>query len=999
MRNLFQSKGLAILICLIAALILWPSANLISSENPFAWSDSFRVSDYSSTPLWVYGNTKTMRDVETVDCNGDNIPDIVASEYESEDYSDSSKVYALDGASGDTLWTFQLNDGIRTMISGDLDGDGTAEIIIGGSNGTDLYVDGRVRAIDATTGTEIWNFSVGATTSDLAIGNFDNSGNLDVAAVGFGDYVYAINGDNGAQLWRKYIGSIFTNAVATADVNGDGIDDVAYTNEYLTGYDNLMGVLDGTDGSEIWEHTELYYGTDVLMADIDDDTEIEAVFGVHYDDDHGEIRVYNGLNGDLEWSYDFGPMQATNGEFFLYAYDLDDDKDLDLVVGNALAHRNIYVFDGDVNTPSLITQNMPRYCYGMEFGDVDNDGFVDIVAVAYDRVQVINATSGNLMWYYPVSGRIYDVACADFDNDTWTDIAAVGGADYSPYPDEIPARTVWALKTIQTPLLWEYSFGEYGNAIAVVDLNQDGHDDVVTAASLGDNAIAIDGKTGDVDLWTWTGTDNLYAITYGDFDNDGDPDIAVAGNDDRVTALDGGSGDVLWQFDNPTEQIYRSCLVSADLNGDGADDVIAGTDDSHVYAINGLNGAELWNYPAGADLEEVALGQMNGTGPLDVVCGLTGATGGSRVVVIDGADGTFMWEYLCVNRVEYVEVFDVNEDDVPDIAAGVSMNPNTVYMIDGATHDTLWTRSVNVNSNAYGLSHGDVDGDKTPDVIVGGSSTTNSVTVLNGIDGSTIWTFPTGAAIQCVLGYDVDLDGDDEVVFGGSDNKVYAIDNDGSELFSYSCADDVKHVQIGDISANNEPNIACLTFGSNGVSYAFKSLVPEPNVPPYMPASPNPADGAMNVTLTASLSWIGGDPNFNDQVHYDVYFGTDDPLPLVSDDQLAPTWDPPGDLEYGTKYYWQIIAFDEVNDSTVGTEWTFTTEYDVICGDANGDLTINVSDAVYIINYVFVDGTSPDPLCMADANGDGPVNVSDAVYIINFVFVDGNAPVSDCCGK
>jgi hypothetical protein len=67
-----------------------------------------------------------------------------------------------------------------------------------------------------------------------------------------------------------------------------------------------------------------------------------------------------------------------------------------------------------------------------------------------------------------------------------------------------------------------------------------------------------------------------------------------------------------------------------------------------------------------------------------------------------------------------------------------------------------------------------------------------------------------------------------------------------------------------------------------------------------------------------------------------------------------------------------------------------------ICGDANFDLTVNVSDAVYIINYVFVGGGEPQPvLACGDANTDGDVNVSDAVYIINYVFVGGGAP-EDC---
>jgi hypothetical protein len=63
-----------------------------------------------------------------------------------------------------------------------------------------------------------------------------------------------------------------------------------------------------------------------------------------------------------------------------------------------------------------------------------------------------------------------------------------------------------------------------------------------------------------------------------------------------------------------------------------------------------------------------------------------------------------------------------------------------------------------------------------------------------------------------------------------------------------------------------------------------------------------------------------------------------------------------------------------------------------MCGDANGDLTVNVSDAVHIINYVFVGGTAPDPLESGDANCDQTVNVSDAVWIINYVFIGGNLP-------
>jgi hypothetical protein len=65
-----------------------------------------------------------------------------------------------------------------------------------------------------------------------------------------------------------------------------------------------------------------------------------------------------------------------------------------------------------------------------------------------------------------------------------------------------------------------------------------------------------------------------------------------------------------------------------------------------------------------------------------------------------------------------------------------------------------------------------------------------------------------------------------------------------------------------------------------------------------------------------------------------------------------------------------------------------------VCGDANGDATINLADAVFLINYVFKSGPAPEPLEAGDANCDGSVNLADAVHLINYVFKGGPEP---CC--
>lgn len=66
------------------------------------------------------------------------------------------------------------------------------------------------------------------------------------------------------------------------------------------------------------------------------------------------------------------------------------------------------------------------------------------------------------------------------------------------------------------------------------------------------------------------------------------------------------------------------------------------------------------------------------------------------------------------------------------------------------------------------------------------------------------------------------------------------------------------------------------------------------------------------------------------------------------------------------------------------------------CGDANGDASSNVGDAVFLINFVFKGGAAPDPLDVGDANCDELANVGDAVYLINYIFKGGDAPCLAC---
>ncbi len=62
------------------------------------------------------------------------------------------------------------------------------------------------------------------------------------------------------------------------------------------------------------------------------------------------------------------------------------------------------------------------------------------------------------------------------------------------------------------------------------------------------------------------------------------------------------------------------------------------------------------------------------------------------------------------------------------------------------------------------------------------------------------------------------------------------------------------------------------------------------------------------------------------------------------------------------------------------------------CGDADGSGIFTISDAVFLITYIFAGGPVPSPLCLGDADGNSIITISDAVYLITFIFGGGPAP-------
>ena len=102
------------------------------------------------------------------------------------------------------------------------------------------------------------------------------------------------------------------------------------------------------------------------------------------------------------------------------------------------------------------------------------------------------------------------------------------------------------------------------------------------------------------------------------------------------------------------------------------------------------------------------------------------------------------------------------------------------------------------------------------------------------------------------------------------------------------------------------------------------STMESPNHAPDSPSGPNPANNASDQEIDIDLSWNCGDQD-GDTLTYDVFFGDSDPPPTAVSNQLGKTFDPEGDLDYSTTYFWKIIARDSHGETTEGPIWSFST--------------------------------------------------------------------------
>lgn len=437
---------------------------------------------------------------------------IVAADFDQDGYDDIATCSSSSGygtawwrSNGGASWT-------KYRISTSYYGYAITAAQMDGANGPDILVpryagSGPVYVVKAgATPT-----SGGWTTTSVSLGmnyprtistfNPDGANGLDIFTSAYND---------GHMKWYQNTGSaasFTTRTVHTAQLSGmrypydvshgdiDGDNDLDIVVNAYYSYDVVWFENDGTPTTGTWpmhmidNNARYAYNNEIVDLDDDGDLDVIATHN-YYSTPYCKVMWYENNGDGSSWVLHTicSSMRYPTGIDY---GDIDKDGHLDVIVSNYYySQLGVYWFEApnDPSTGSWIQRTVAtgtKYSYNVDVGDIDNDGDLDIAYAAYDY------SSGGVSWFecpsnpktqawnqYDVvtsTEYCYDLKLADINKDNSLDIV------YSSYYDGVrwtknPATNP---KNVAAWTNYQIANDMYSWGLDVADIGQDDYLDVV----------------------------------------------------------------------------------------------------------------------------------------------------------------------------------------------------------------------------------------------------------------------------------------------------------------------------------------------------------------------------------------------------------------------------------------------------------------------------------------------------------------------------------------
>ena len=635
----------------------------------------FRNTNGSLTLAWTSPLEDNTQAIAWGDVNGDGYLDLAVG-----NNGQPNRVYRNQQGALTLMWTAPYTEATLSLAWGDADGDGDVDLLIGNSGANRLYYNDNGVLVGSG-----WEDPFAAETHDVAWIDIDGDGDLDLITGNAGrNHLY--RNDNGVLVDAEWTDPFAeaTRSVAWGDYDKDGDFDLLVGNYLYPNriYRNEGGVL--VDGG--WQDPQSEAATqDARWGDIDGDGDLDVVFG----EEVAANRLFWNQNGAFvasDWEDPFA--RATQA---LALGDYDNDGDLDIMTAADLAPNDLYRNNGGVL--QLADWYLPleeRPTCGA-WGDIDEDGGLDLILCqSYAAPRLYLNTDGILEdsgWTAPYTDTTVSIAWGDYDGDGHLDLA-VGTRNINAH------SPTWILRNDGVGNLvpvWASPENNPAGDVAWGDYDNDGDLDLAVGNYPSDDAGSFheyvpsriyrnDGETWTLVWESEAQRDQVNNIAWGDLKGDGDLDLVVA-NDKQPNRIYENVQDTFELLWSAPERDYTSRARWGDVDGDGDLDLVVGNWLDQIIRLyrndDGTLVRDEWVDPAGAYVTDLAGGDVDNDGDLDLAAGNLGAN--FLYGNIGGELQDIGWRDPVDTYTWYIDWVDIDMDGDLDLVTGDAMwlDPDT----------------------------------------------------------------------------------------------------------------------------------------------------------------------------------------------------------------------------------------------------------------------------------------------------------------------------------